>query len=223
MDLVKKMSVEDQERYISAMHAMQSNVEIMEIKEYIQHNLCHSIHTSARRSFRSCRRRHNWAYNDMLYPVVTPKPLEFGVAFHKAMEHFYEPQIWGISHEAQRGLALKAFTDECDIQLKNFRRLNGEPTEEVMEDYKERKILGLNMIKHYVDNVSTIYDQDFTPVRVEVPFEVPITGPQGQTIWCKCDQCWRKWRNSKEGAEHHDSWQSSLSMEDREVALDENL
>lgn len=169
----------------------------MELQEYIDNKLVHSIHTSERRSFRSCRRRHNWAYKEMFYPKVTPPALEFGVAFHKAMEHFYEPTMWGISLEAQQGLALKAFSDECAVQLKNYKKLNGEPEVSVLEDYKARVQLGLGMIRFYTAEISPQFDQGFTPVEVEVAFEVPILSPQGEPIWCKCDQCWRKYGNSR--------------------------
>lgn len=164
----------------------------MELTEYIDKNLVHSIHTSERRSFRSCRRRWNWAYKDLLYPVVTPRALEFGVAFHKAMEVFYEPQLWGKDPETQMYLALKAFRDECDSQLRNYKRLNGEPEVDTLKDYRERLDLGLNMIRFYCEDVSPSFDKGFRPVDVEVPFEVAIVDPQGNGMWCKCDQCWKK-------------------------------
>jgi hypothetical protein len=165
----------------------------MDLAEHLEKGLVHSIHTSVRRSFRSCRRRWDWSHRQMLYPKVTPAPLEFGVAFHKAMEAFYEPEMWNKDHEVQQALALKAFRDECDNQLKGYRKLNGEPEVDVLVEYKERVVLGLNMIKYYTDVVSPVYDQGFVPVDVEVPFEVPIVGPQGEPIWCKCDHCWNKY------------------------------
>lgn len=195
----------------------------MNLNEYLENGLVHSIHTSVRRSFRSCRRRWDWAYRQMWYPRITPAPLEFGVAFHKAMEVYYEPSVWGVSFEAQRGLALKAFRDECDAQLKRYRKLNGEPEVTVLNDYKDRLQLGLNMIKYYTETISPVYDRGFKPVRVEVPFEVLITSPQGEPIWCKCDQCWNRWKFSDEGVKHHDGWQESLSVEDREIGRDEKV
>ena len=164
-------------------------------REYIDKGLFHTIHTSGRRSFRSCRRRWDLAYNKMYYPKVTPRPLEFGVAFHAAMEVFYNPNTWGKSPEAQVGLALTTFKNVCDIQFKNYKRLNGEPDPTVVADYKDRIQLGLNMIKYYTENVSPEWDVDFVPVEVEVEFEVPILSPQGTSIMCKCDACWKKWMN----------------------------
>lgn len=171
----------------------------MDVSEYVEKGLVHSIHTSVRRSFRSCRRRWDWSYRQMWYPKVTPPPLEFGVAFHKAMEAYYEPSVWAISFEAQKGLALKTFRDECERQLKEYRRLNGEPSLEVLNEYKDRIILGLNMIKYYTEAISPVYDRNFIPIRVEVPFEVLVTGPQGELIGCKCDQCFNRWMNSEAG------------------------
>lgn len=166
----------------------------MEVQEYIDNKLVHSLHTSERRAFRSCRRRHDWAYREMYYPIVTPPALEFGVAFHKAMEHYYEPLMWGKSREAQLGLALKAFKDECGIQLRRYRKLNGEPEVAVLEDYKARLELGLGMIRYYSEEISPQYDIGFTPVEVEVAFEIPVLDPQGEALWCKCDICQKKWQ-----------------------------
>ncbi len=181
------------------------------VKDYIDNKLVHSLHTSERRSFRGCRRRWNWAYRDMLYPVVTPKALEFGVAFHKAMEIFYAPEFWAKDQEIMKLAALSGFRSECDMQLKRFKTLNGEPEVDVLVDYKERIELGTNMIKFYCETISPHYDQGFRPVEVEVEFEVPITGPQGELINCKCEQCRRRWKNSDAGVKHHDDLQVKLN------------
>ncbi len=182
----------------------------MDLKDYIDRNLCHSIHTSERRSRRSCPRRHAWAYRDMYYPKVTPGQLEFGVWFHRAMEIFYEPSTWGKDPETQKFLALKAFRDAADHGLKEYRRLNGEPEVDVLNDYKDRLQLGLNMFRHYAENVSPQYDQNLTPVEVEVPFEVPILSPQGEGIWCKCEQCWKKFRVWCYKQNNHGSFKNTL-------------
>lgn len=165
----------------------------MELQEYVDKDLVHSIHTSERRAFRSCRRRWHWAYKDGLYPRVTPRALEFGVAFHAAMEVFYEPSVWGKDPEVQKFLALKRFRDECESQLKNYKKLNGEPSEETRTEYRERLDLGLNMIKYYCENINPVFDTSLTPVEVEVAFEVAVLSPQGEPIWCKCERCWKKW------------------------------
>src|SRR5215831_19382433 len=159
----------------------------MDTSEYIPHGLVHSIHTSERRSFRSCRRRWHWAYKDMFYPLVTPPPLEFGVAFHRAMEHFYNPELWGKDFEVQKLEAIQYFKSECIRQFKNYRRLNGEPSEEMRKEYQERLDLGIGMLNFYCEQVSPQWDVGFIPLRVEVPFEVLVLSPQGDLLWCKCD------------------------------------
>jgi hypothetical protein len=58
------------------------------------YELCHEIHTSERKSFRACRRRWDWLFRGHYYPVETAKPLEFGIAYHKAMEVWYNPDTW---------------------------------------------------------------------------------------------------------------------------------
>lgn len=174
----------------------------MLLKEYIDAGLVHSIHTSERRSFRSCRRRWDWTSRQMYYPRVTPEPLEFGVAFHKAMEVFYEPSTWDRDLVVRQALALVAFKKVCDEQLKEFTRLNGEPEIDKIENYRERIKLGLNMIRNYTENISPVTDIGFRPIEVEVAFEVPILSPEGEPLWCKCDRCWQKTKN-----DDRDTWQ----------------
>lgn len=183
----------------------------MEIQEYISNGLCHSLHTSERRSFRSCRRRWHWSSIDMYYPLVTPQPLEFGVAYHAAMEEFYRPEFWFQDREVQKYVAMQRFKQVCQQQLKKYERLNGQPEVDVLNDYKERVQLGLNMFKYYAEQISPQFDKGFRPVEVEVAFEVPILSPQGQAIWCTCARCRKKYIAGASILHDHlydwDSWQ----------------
>jgi hypothetical protein len=129
----------------------------------------------------------------MFYPKVTPAPLEFGVAFHSAMEEFYNPELWHQDLIVRQGLALVRFKHVCEQQLREYTRMNGDPETTILAEYKERVVLGLNMIRHYTSNVSPYVDHGFTPVEVEVSFEVPIASPEGEQLYCKCDECWKKW------------------------------
>lgn len=165
----------------------------MELAEYIEKKLHHSIHTSGRKSFRSCRRRWFWTNVEMYYPRTTPAPLEFGVAFHAAMEKFYEPLTWHQDIKIRQSLAMMQFKMTCDEQIKNYKRMNGELDLAKQEEYENRLTLGLHMIKYYTENVSRYTDVGFTPVEVELPFEIAILSPEGEAIWCKCKHCWRKY------------------------------
>ena len=191
----------------------------MELQEYLDKDLLHSIHTSERRSFRSCRRRWSWVYRDGIYPRVTPQPLEFGVAFHAAMEKFYEPKMWKHDFMVKQGVALVQFKKSCDEQLANYTKLNGKPDAEKLEEYKQRIVLGLNMIKYYTEQISPRYDVGFTPIAVEIGFEVPILSPDGQPILCKCPRCWTKYTNhiNQMKAEHPSDWTNRTvsEIEDR--------
>lgn len=160
---------------------------------YIQENLVHSVHNSGAKSFQGCRRRWDYIYNGHYYPLTTAKPLEFGVAFHAAMEKLYDPLTW---HDIELSLSLAKgiFSQTVDKQYLEFRRKNPQlVSPETTEDYKERKKLGLDMLKYYGKHVKPMADLGLTPVKVEVEFEVAIKGPNGETIWCKCNKCWKKW------------------------------
>lgn len=171
-----------------------------EIQWYMDNRLTHQEHNSGRKAFRACRRRWDWVYRDMYAPNVQAMPLEFGIAFHAAMETFYEPRTWRSDLEIRTDLALVAFKRTATAQLKKYKKLNPDPDVAVLESYKEHQELGLGMVRYYCEKMSPHYDQKWTPVRVEVSFEVPIKDPgtDGQ-LWCKCDPCKRRWLKSIEG------------------------
>lgn len=180
----------------------------MELAEYIDAGLCHSVHTSERKSFRACRRRWDWTSRQMYYPRTTPAPLEFGVAFHAAMEKFYEPKTWSMDLSVRLGFAIVEFQRVCAEQLKKYKKLNGDPDQSVYEEYAERIKLGVGMLKYYA-KVSDYVDVGFTPVQVEFPFEIAILGPTGAPIWCKCAHCWKRyvaWMQTK-----HPDWPPARS------------
>jgi hypothetical protein len=55
------------------------------------------------------------------------------------------------------------------------------------------------MLRYHCTKVSPRLDGGFKPIRVEIEFEVPVRGPEGQELWCKCDNCWLMWQNSDTG------------------------
>jgi hypothetical protein len=165
-------------------------MELTTVEDYIEAKLTHSIHTSGRRSFRGCRRRWNWIFNQFYYPTVTAKPLEFGVAAHKAWEAMYDPDQW-YDRAASAAVALVVFKKTVEAQRAAYRDKHGELSLEEEQDYDERVELGLGMIKYYGKKFLP-YEQ-LTPIKVEVAFEVPIKHSDGRELWCKCDNCWNRY------------------------------
>lgn len=158
----------------------------------------------------------------MYYPLVTPRPLEFGSAFHKAMEKYYDPLTWH-DRETAAAIAQAAFVQECKEQYSKYLMLNrGNIDPEMKKDYDERIVLGLGMLRYYTRWVSPEYDINFTPVKVEIEFEVPITDPDGGYMWCKCNQCFARWQHHEAGIREHDSWQESLGEADHELGRSTN-
>jgi hypothetical protein len=167
--------------------------EIQRINDLISHRLVHEVHTSERRSYRGCRRRWDWVFRHFYYPKVTAKPLEFGVAFHAAMEVLYEPDYWKWDRKVVLAMAQKRFVDICEGQRKKFLQERDEQyisDEEIAEDYDERLELGKGMLKYYAKEVAPKYDKGWTPLKVEVEFIVPIQNPDTKEyLWCKCVRC----------------------------------
>ena len=164
---------------------------------YIEKKLVHEIHTSERRSFRACRRRWDWLFNKALYPYVTAKPLEFGVAYHEAMEAYYDPHWWSARRDVMIEYAIKVFVNKCEEQRKAFLAQSAVPylDENVKEDYDERVALGKGMLRYYFTEIASVQDANLTPVKVEIGFMVPISNPETgeEVIWCKCVNCFEKY------------------------------
>jgi hypothetical protein len=170
-------------------------VQTLNVNEMIREGLVHEVHTSERRSYRGCRRRWHWVFQDFYYPQVTAKPLEFGVAFHEAMEVLYNPDTWKWDREVVKNSAIQVFTNTCKEQKKKFLNSNSAQyfqNEEVEEDYEERVELGVAMLNYYCDQVAPEYDKHLTPLKVEVSFMVPINNPDdGSYLFCHCNRCWK--------------------------------
>ena len=164
-----------------------------EINDMVQKRLVHEIHTSERRSFRGCRRRWSWVFLDFYYPPVSAKPLEFGVAFHEAMEVLYEPTIWKMDREIVLNAAIAAFKSKVEEQRANFLKSNNTQyitNADVEQDYNERVELGIGMLKYYGKYVAPQYDKGMTPKHVEVEFIVPIQNPKtDEYLFCTCKRC----------------------------------
>lgn len=166
----------------------------MNVDELIDNKLVHEIHTSERKSFRSCRRRWDWHFRESLYPLTTAKPLEFGVAYHIGMEVYYNPDTWDWDSEVREGLAIKAFVDSCEAQREKALEQNILFDADIEKDYNERVELGKGMMKYYFSKVAPKEDIGWKPVKVEIAFMLPIPNPETgeDIIWCKCKICQEK-------------------------------
>jgi hypothetical protein len=169
----------------------------VEVSDYIDLKLVHEIHTSERRSFRACRRRWDWLFNQSYYPKTTAKPLEFGVAYHKAMETYYDPKTWKWDREVIGKQAILDFIAVCEEQRLNALQQTGQIDlqPDTQQDYDERVELGKGMLNYYFLHVAPKEDRGWVPVKVEIAFMIPIPNPETgeDTIWCKCDNCKEKW------------------------------
>lgn len=174
----------------------------MDVQELIEAKLVHEIHTSGRKSFRACRRRWDWIFNQSYYPIMTAKPLEFGSAYHAAMEVYYQPATWRMDRQVVQALAVKTFVDYCEknrakaLQSKDQISLD----EDIQLDYDERVALGRGMLEYYFREVAPKEDRGWKPVKVEVAFMLPIPNVETgeDVLWCKCDVCKKaveKWRS----------------------------
>lgn len=189
------------------------------IQDMINKRLVHEVHTSERRSFRGCRRRWSWIFHEFYYPQVTAKPLEFGVAFHNAMEVLYDPDTWLWDRQVVKNAAKAKFVATCLEQKQKF-SVNYDVTPEVIEDYEERVQLGLGMIDYYWDEVAPKYDGSLTPLKVEIEFMVSIQNPDtGEYLFCKCPRCRKTIDDYAQSLGPLDDTQYNFVVELREMGL----
>lgn len=177
----------------------------VDVQDYIDAKLVHEVHTSERRSFRACRRRWDWLFRENYYPKTTAKPLEFGVAYHKAMETYYDPKTWDMDREIIAQNAIIDFVQVCEEQKKKAIEETGHLylEGEQEEDYAERVELGKGMLNYYFSQLAQKIDIGWKPIEVEVKFMVAIPNPETgeEAIWCKCKTCIEKYQN-KDGWAH---------------------
>lgn len=180
-----------------------------DINQFIEASLVHSVHVTERRSFRGCRRRWDWIYHGFYYPQVTPKPLEFGIAYHEAMQHWYDPDTWGVDDQSRLVETRQVFIQACRRQFQEYKAKVAkgdipqyEDDTVIEKDYNERLELGLNMLD-VMANASADIDRDYRPMGVETNFEVPIVrtvvdprdfDPKHRQnfYFCKCKRCYDK-------------------------------
>lgn len=177
----------------------------------------HEIHTSERRSF-LCRQRWHWSYREKLQPVVTPRPLQFGTAFHKGLETFYDPEHWDKRNVYEKYMHAKNSMDQCILEQKaEFLSATGQENISVAfgDDYDERLELAQGMLKHYAFKVHPIVDKKYRPVMVEVPFRVPLYDPDDLTEIIYCD-------NSPRCGQVHDN-PAPITLDGRVDAIFEEI
>jgi hypothetical protein len=107
-------------------------------------------------------------------------PLDFGVAIHAGLEVYYEPSTWGMDREVVELTALQRFVDVCYKNRTDYIKSLPEGVFDIdpmieQERFTEPLALGIGMLKHYFKWAP---QRDlFTPVKVEIEFEVPIPVP----------------------------------------------
>lgn len=140
----------------------------------------HEIHVSERRSYRGCRRRWNWAYREGFVPEGRQKHLDFGVAYHAALESFYDPELWeSTSAEEKLARAQQVYMDKCIEQRDKLLKSLGirELPEQETETFDVQLDIGMGMLDYLANFVHPKFDDWLKPVAVEIPFVVPIQHP----------------------------------------------
>jgi hypothetical protein len=143
-------------------------------------------------------------FQDFYYPQITAKPLEFGVAYHKAMECYYDPETWWMTKKPETHAVLvnnavmtiqKVIQEQYDEYVNNF----GDLDTEVKADYLERVELGIGMLKYHLRDLAPTIDKNLTPIKVEIPFEVPIVNPENdEQLWCQCAVCFSRYSETNQ-------------------------
>ncbi len=132
-----------------------------------------SIRTSERKQFRQCRQLWDFSSpNRMNYePAKTNKNLEFGTAFHKGMEAWYEPSNQSMPSTARAELAKLEFVKVVEEQRREAENYSFFD-DELNQEYDDRIVLGKGMLDNYFEYSE--FADFFTPIAVEQHFEIPL-------------------------------------------------
>jgi hypothetical protein len=114
-------------------------------------------------------------------PLIEREELDFGTAWHAAMEAYYMPpsldDLDSVNWRPNQNDARLAFVQKNGEQRVHV--LNNSPDPEhdqISREFNERLELGVGMLENYFRWAPT--DDDFEPVFVEKEFEVPIINPE---------------------------------------------
>jgi hypothetical protein len=136
------------------------------------------IRTSDRGQFRKCRELWNFTSKIRLNWEWVPgiDPLDFGIAVHKGMEVYYDPERWNDERlivEAEAHLAFMAVMNDWKRRL-----IKSDNWEARKATWNEHKELGTGMLNHYF-MWAPRHDlkDDWEPIKTEIEFEVPIPVP----------------------------------------------
>lgn len=183
----------------------------------------HEIHNSERRSFRSCRRRHNWAYVEGYVPKEPEDRLDFGICFHCGMQVFYEPATWDTTDADEKlAGAIEAFLEEAHRQRKLYLETHRlvELPPEMQSDFEDKLDLGVGMLTYHARYVHPKEDTWFRPVLVEIPFRVPLMDPDNPSQPLHCTNS--PWCGQNHSNDPNDD-DSIVSYDGRVDALCEDL
>ena len=153
----------------------------------------HVIRTSDRIGFKKCRRQYDWSGIDRenWVPLRGAKPLEFGTDCHAGWAAYYDPLTWDLlKSPATRDVVLQNVWAEYMKSHKKHRQKAIDASDydtlglEQEDDYAERIILARGMFDNYFEWAPL--EDNFTPVEVEVDFEVPILDDKGEHYHCDC-------------------------------------
>lgn len=149
---------------------------------------CHLVRGSEISAKRRCRRMWNLAWRQSWQPHVQPQALEFGTAIHAGMQAIYEPSTWNDTTPEQKLKgALEAFTTCCERQRDKYLAATSQTrrTWDGKDDYANRIELGKHMLEYYVLHIHPTEDIGLRPVKVEIPFKVPIySATTGEQLQC---------------------------------------
>jgi hypothetical protein len=182
------------------------------IEEYVDDcidaGLVHTIHVSERKAFKSCRQRWDWAYREDLHSTDSIRALEFGLAYHHAMEKFYDPATWHLDKQvlAEHAIAeFRRYTEATYARLIGRGPFFAPDHARLKEDFADRLVTGESMLRHYFDAVAPETDT-FEPLKVEIAFEVALLDPDGNYLLCRCDRCWARQKYDKNCPAHKSQW-----------------
>ena len=112
-----------------------------------------------------------------LEPVDEHHYFSFGRSVHVGLAAWYNPTGWALASSERLKAALEAFEieehDQLNARRKALNLARFEMTVEEEREWSDRLKMGRGMLEHFAV-FSEQHDREWTPLFVEVPFEVPL-------------------------------------------------
>lgn len=169
------------------------------------------LRTSERTSFKRCRQKWHWQYEDRLRPKRTSTPLRFGTLVHAALELRYPPGTTRGPHPAE------TFADLFDREVAENGPMMTRP--DGADEWMSARSVGIHMLEAFVDEFGE--DDRYETIASEQFFSIPVRSKKRGTSFRYVGTIDGVWRDLTNDQIVLIDWKTAASIRTNHLALDD--